>query len=106
MTMTAQEEKVLRNFAERANACGTIYEVIAVLATPRPHRPRQAGAGMMSAGVFRKRWEVYCAGCELDLLHLISSDKHEAEAEARHNDGWGTRKGLWYCPECKDHPNV
>lgn len=55
-------------------------------------------------GVLRKHLEVHCAGCEQAMLGL-SGYHDEAKAELR-REGWGTRKGLWHCPQCKDDPEA
>jgi hypothetical protein len=55
-------------------------------------------------GVLSKRWEVTCAGCERSDVSGLR-DKGAAMADFR-NSGWGTRRGLWNCPACKDSPGA
>lgn len=44
-----------------------------------------------------------CVECQATKL-LMNPERTmlwgEAEAQMRQGKGWGTRKGLWHCPEC------
>lgn len=60
-------------------------------------------AGRPWNGTLRKTLEVHCAGCEQAVLGL-SGNHDMAKEELRQRHGWGTRKGLWNCRDCKDDP--